>query len=217
MSVKYVYVPESPFPWTIVGAALLLAAIIAAVAVAAATDFGPFDDGPVLANFLGDDSATVYVVDNSLSIKDHVAFLAEQVESIGLESKENSKAALILFGSKSYQVLSLDSVHEEDWSAASTQIDASMGETNLFSAARHGVTLLESGNPGVERKLVLITDGETQDALSMPEVVDLANEHDVSIDTIALEDTPYKVMLEALSSSTGGTFYDWEDSYAIAN
>lgn len=218
MSVRYAYVPENSIPRWVWVALAITGLLGLAVAAAAATDLWVFDDGPGLASFLADDRATVYVVDNSLSVAQngHVAFLAEQVESIGVESKENSQVALILFGSESDQVIALDSVQAEEWREASKQVNGSMGETNLFSAARHGLAILEPVAPGVARKLVIITDGQTQNVDLMPAVVETATDLGVSVDTIVLGDAN-SVVLETLSDSTGGTFQVWDDLSIIAN
>ena len=207
MSVKYVYIPESRvalvIPFAVAG---LLLAAVAAIAVY----FWLSDDNLGLASFLADDTATVYVVDNSGSIAAYVWFLTDQVQKIGMESQENSEAALILFGSQNKEVLPLDSVGADKWRQASAEVSNSMGNTNLFSAAIQGVTLLEEVAPGIHRRLVILTDGKAGDESLMPELVDSANKLGVSIDTIALGDDAYSSTLRDLSSQTGGTFYDWQ-------
>lgn len=219
MSVRYVYDAQSTFNMVITSRITwgLLGVLLVAIAAMVAYDRWLSNDDSGLASFLDHDSVTVYVVDNSQSVKEHVAFLSEQVQSIGVESKDNSQVGLILFGSESDVVLALDSVQAEKWTEASKQVNASMGHTNLFSAAKHGLSLLESVSPGVDRKLVIITDSHAQaDAPLMPEVVEQATEHGVSVDTIALGDARYSAMLESLSNITGGKFYVWDDP-SIAN
>ena len=224
MAVRYVYVPESILDRIAARLPWIAGALLIGLALAAAVYFWWPNDEPGLASFLAADTATVYVVDNSYSVSpsvnDHVAFLTGQIESIGLESKANSRVALILFGSKSDQVLALDSVQAKEWTEASRQVNGSMGTTNLFSAAEHGLALLESVPPGVARKLVILTDGRAQDMNLMPEVVETATELGVSIDTIVLggsSDPTYNATLEVLSNSTGGTFQVWDDLSIIAN
>ena len=219
MAVRYVYVPESIFDRILARLPWIAGALLIGLAIAAAVYLWWPNEEPGLASFLADDTATVYVVDNSFSLRitDRLAFLAGQVESIGLESKENSQVALILFGTKSDQVLALNPVQAEEWADASRQVNGSMGITNLFSAARHGLALLESVAPGVDRKLVILTDGRPQDVNLLPEVIETATEFEVSVDTIVLDDTSYSVVLETLSDSTGGTFQVWDDLSVIAN
>ena len=218
-SVRYVYVPETLFDRILSRWRWLAGALLLGLALAAAAYIWWPNESPGLASYLADDTATVYVVDNSFSLRitERVDFLAGQVASIGLESKENSQVALILFGSQSDQVIALDPVAAEPWADAAQQVNGSMGITNLFSAARHGLALLESVPPGVDRKLVILTDGRPQDGELMPEIVEIATELEVPVDTIVLDDTRYSIVLETLSDSTGGNFQVWDDLSVFAN
>ena len=229
MSVKYVYVPESPVPNIIPLAIGLLALLV--IGGLAAYFFWPDADQNLagiaandaagnpqsLAGFLADDTATVYVVDNSYSIGSYVGFLSSQVEKIGMEAQENSEAALILFGSQHREVLPLGSIEADEWGRASTQVGNSMGDTYLFSAAIQGLELLEGVDPGIHRRLVILTDGVAHDERLMPGLVDSANRLGVSIDTIALGNNAYSSTLQDLSTQTGGTFNDWQTANQAIN
>lgn len=244
MSVKYVYVPESPVPNIIPLAIGLLALLV--IGGLAAYFFWPDADQSSaslsannttgspqgsagiaannaagnpqsLAGFLAEDTATVYVVDNSGSIGQYVGFLANQVEKIGIEAQENSEAALILFGSQYDEVLPLGSIEKDEWGNASTRVGNFMGGTYLFTAAVQGLTLLEEVDPGIHRKLVLLTDGIAHDEHLMPGLIDSANRLGVSIDTIALGNNEYSSTLQDLSTQTGGTFSDWQEANQATN
>lgn len=239
MSVKYVYVPESPLPNIIrlsIGLVLLLvvgglaayffwpdgeqnlANLSANDTAANQSSADIAADAPQsLASFLDADTATVYVVDNSGSIRPYVGFLSSQVEKIGMESQENSEAALILFGTLYNEVLPLGSIEEGEWARASTQVGNSMGNTHLFTAAIQGLALLEGVAPGIHRKLVLLTDGAAHDKGLMSELVDSANRLGVSIDTIALGYDADGSMLQDLSARTGGAFNDWQTANQAIN
>lgn len=239
MSVKYVYVPESPLP-NIIRLAIGLMALLVIGGLAAyffwpdgeqslanrsandtAANQSSADivaDAPQsLASFLDADTATVYVVDNSGSIAPYVGFLSSQVEKIGMGSQENSAAALILFGNQYNEVLPLGSIDEDEWGRASAQVGSSMGGTYLFTAAVQGLALLEGVDTGIHRKLVLLTDGEAHDKGLMSRLVDSANRLGVSIDTIALGDDADSSMLQDLSTRTGGTFNDWQTANQAIN
>ena len=234
MSVKYVYVPASPWePLIRILVGLLLAALVVGGIAGGVYYFWPEaaaegeapttsettaqelggEEGPSFATHLGEDEATVYVVDNSGSIMDYVDILQEQIRNVGAAAPEGSQAALIFFGVTSTLALPLGPIETEHWENASAGMLGNENGTYMFDAALEALALLQGIEEQIAKTIVILTDGTTQDEELKEDFIKRAIAEDVKVNTIAfggLANNRSRKLLQEISNRTGGEFEGWQ-------
>lgn len=219
--------PRRKWPWFLLAAVLLLAALFTAFAFAgrnaASIDLAePVSIQEALPALLVDNVTAVYVVDNSGSMAGKLLPLHEALHEVAHKHTENSEVAVMRFGNAVEVLFNFAEPSEADWDTAIPSFIADSGGTNLYTALMVALeamparpTCLEHRRWLVlketicrERRIVLMSDGQASDPHMAQDAMTVLVPSGIPVDTVAFGEDADRNGLRNIAAATGGRFVE---------
>jgi len=219
--------PRRKWPWVLLAALLLLAALITAFAFAGrdavSIDLAePVTIQEALPALLVDNVTAVYVVDDSGSMATKLLPLHQALHEVAHKHTENSELAMMRFGTDVEMLFDFTYPDGADWDTAIPSFVAGSGNTSLYTALMAALdamppqpTCMEYRRWLVlketlcrERRIVLMSDGQAGDPHLAEEAMRALVLSGISVDTVAFGEDADRVGLRSIAASTNGRFVE---------
>ena len=219
--------PRRKWPWVLLLAVLLLAALITVFAFAGRNAVGIELSEPVaieeaLPVLLTDDVTVAYVVDDSDSMWEKMPSLHQALHEVAGKHTENSEVAVMVFGESSELLFDYTEPSAADWDSAISSFTGTSGGTNLYQALMEALDTMPA-QPACqehrrwlvfeeticrERRIVLMSDGQASDPDLLHDAMTVLVPSGIPVDTVAFGEDADRNGLRAIANATGGRFVE---------
>ena len=219
--------PRRKWPWLLLAAVLLVAALIAAFAFAGRDAVGidlaePVTIQEALPALLVDNVTVVYVVDDSGSMTEKLLPLHQALHDVAHKHTENSEIAVMRFGDFTEMLFDFTEPAGAGWDDAIPSFTATGQTTNLYQALTSALEAMPAQPTCVEyrrwlvlketicreRRIVLMSDGQASDPHLAEEAIGDLVLSGIPVDTVAFGEDADRNGLRNISDATGGRFVE---------
>ncbi len=219
--------PRRKWPWVLLAAVLLLAALITAFAFAsrdaASIDLAqPVTIQEALPALLVDNVTAMYVVDDSGSMTEKLLPLHQALHDVAHKHTENSELAVMRFGDVVEMLFDFTEPAGADWDDAIPSFTATGQTTNLYQALTVALDAMPSQPTCLEyrrwlvfketicreRRIVLMSDGQASDPHLAADAMRALVLSGIPVDSVAFGDDADRTGLRNISDATGGKFVE---------
>lgn len=215
------------WPWVLLLALLLLAAVITAFAFAGrdavSIDLAePVTIQEALPALLVDNVTVVYVVDDSGSMTEKLPPLHQALHEVAHKHTENSEVAVMRFGDVRELLFDFTEPAAADWDGAIPSFTADSGGTNLYQALMEALDVMPTRPTCIEhrrwlvlkeevcreRRIVLMSDGQASDPHLAQDAMTVLALSSIPVDTVAFGADADRNGLRNIADATGGRFVE---------
>ena len=219
--------PRRKWPWVLLLAVLLLAALLTAFAFAGRDAVSinlaePVTIQEALPALLVDNVTVVYVVDDSGSMEEKLLPLHQALHDVAHKHTENSEIAVMRFGDTTEMLFDFTEPSAADWDTSIPAFTATSGRTNLYQALISALDAMPVQPTCVEyrrwlvfteticreRRIVLMSDGHASDPHLVADVMRPVVLSGIPVDTVAFGADADRVGLQNIADATGGRFVE---------
>ena len=219
--------PRRKWPWVLLLALLLLAALVTAFAFAGrdavSIDLAePVTIQEALPALLVNNVTVVYVVDDSGSMAEKLLPLHQALYDVAHKHTENSEIAVMRFGEITEMLFDFTEPAGAGWDDAIPSFTASGQTTNLYQALTSALDAMPPQPTCVEyrrwlvleeticreRRIVLMSDGQASDPHLAADAMRALVLSGIPVDTVAFGADADRNGLRNISDATGGRFVE---------